>query len=490
MRGAHNQLKGVITAILYMQNIFEIEEIADLHRIGRNQLILHKSTETSKTNSLESRMQEIFSETLDLQSDLESLLGITRENLANIGKLNLYIEALRMQWNDIIANKSETVIYENNKEHSSFISSMRELQRIILNQLELFPYPTLEINTLVAIYNEEFRPIIQYLLELEQIFEKQERLHLEKQLKKSDIFQLTHSLSYCLRLLLTSTHRIPSNKQEPPLNESEIVAFSDHIQKIILQAESSQANTEAGAKELVQNIREAISMSIPFTQIISNKIVSIVSKEEKRVRLKNLIINIIVVFIILITLLYVYMLQRVMLEQVRAAHDEWNASEHENITRLQKQLKMARKFSKDIQNIMTAFIAPFKPPQDFLDYSLQNISYIQNSMQEIYSLIGNIEQVLSRTNLLSINGAIAAEKSGIAGKNFANIANSIKQLSAQTEEMVTKLKTQLHRQDQPLMESHQFVIDLKKELQLELKHLLVAEGKLEQLLAILSVDHS
>lgn len=54
---------------------------------------------------------------------------------------------------------------------------------------------------------------------------------------------------------------------------------------------------------------------------------------------------------------------------------------------------------------------------------------ISNSSQKVSGVIANIEALANQTNLLAINATIEAKRAGEAGKSFAVVASSIKELA-------------------------------------------------------------
>ncbi|MFN4196563.1 MAG: methyl-accepting chemotaxis protein [Caldimicrobium sp.] len=67
------------------------------------------------------------------------------------------------------------------------------------------------------------------------------------------------------------------------------------------------------------------------------------------------------------------------------------------------------------------------------------IEYLQKASQEINEVINLINNFWEQANILALNASIEAARAGEAGKGFAVIANEVKELARQTQEMTSSI---------------------------------------------------
>lgn len=65
------------------------------------------------------------------------------------------------------------------------------------------------------------------------------------------------------------------------------------------------------------------------------------------------------------------------------------------------------------------------------------------ALDEMFALVGRVDEVTDRTNLLALNASITAAQSGEAGKAFGVVANEVKQLSRSSKELNGSLNDQV-----------------------------------------------
>ncbi|OEH93820.1 methyl-accepting chemotaxis protein [Bacillus solimangrovi] len=93
------------------------------------------------------------------------------------------------------------------------------------------------------------------------------------------------------------------------------------------------------------------------------------------------------------------------------------------------------------QRIVHAMISSSMEVNDFLTHFKELILDLNKRSNEITQIIELITTVSRQTNLLSLNAAIEAERSGAAGRGFAVVAKEIRKLAEQTNEASNKIGT-------------------------------------------------
>ncbi|MBL4771576.1 MAG: CZB domain-containing protein [Planctomycetes bacterium] len=74
-----------------------------------------------------------------------------------------------------------------------------------------------------------------------------------------------------------------------------------------------------------------------------------------------------------------------------------------------------------------------------LGHTRDNFKTMTTSVDEISSILGEIEDIAEQTNLLALNATIEAARAGAAGRRFAVVASEVKALSNQTAQMVSRI---------------------------------------------------
>ncbi|MFN3407337.1 MAG: methyl-accepting chemotaxis protein, partial [Caldimicrobium sp.] len=69
----------------------------------------------------------------------------------------------------------------------------------------------------------------------------------------------------------------------------------------------------------------------------------------------------------------------------------------------------------------------------------EKVEYLQKASQEINEVVNLINSFGEQANLLALNASIEAARAGDAGKGFAVIANEVKELARQTQEMTSSI---------------------------------------------------
>ena len=89
-------------------------------------------------------------------------------------------------------------------------------------------------------------------------------------------------------------------------------------------------------------------------------------------------------------------------------------------------------YDENSENVQILLEQSVNEAVEKLRHSLETAIAIENSVKDVSSIVGIINDVASQTNLLALNAAIEAARAGEAGRGFGVVASEVKELASQT----------------------------------------------------------
>jgi methyl-accepting chemotaxis protein len=107
-----------------------------------------------------------------------------------------------------------------------------------------------------------------------------------------------------------------------------------------------------------------------------------------------------------------------------------------------------------------------------------------DEMGQIFSVLGEIKKIADQTNLLALNAAIEAARAGEAGRGFAVVADEVRNLSINSNELNKQIKARVVAAQKAIKQTRELVGDTASK---DMNILITGKAQVDQMMDSLKV---
>ena len=142
-----------------------------------------------------------------------------------------------------------------------------------------------------------------------------------------------------------------------------------------------------------------------------------------------------------------------------------------------------QEFAESLDNVIGTYIELLVNVSEKSVNAVHRIEDMVEHVDQMFSLLGNIQEIADQTDLLALNAAIEAARAGEAGRGFAVVADEVRRLSRSSSELNREIKEKAHETKEAIGKVRTIVGDVAS---LDMKDALNARGFIDNMMKAMS----